>query len=42
MLDHTVLKEAQRLEGLYQRAFDRICNQVPTVQNAYQKGKVTK
>ena len=28
MLNHTVLADARHLEGLYQRAFDRICNQV--------------
>ena len=28
MLDHTLLPAAERLEGPYQQAFNRICNQV--------------
>ena len=28
MLDHTILPAAERLEGPYQQAFNRICNQV--------------
>ncbi len=28
LLNHTVLEDAQHLDGLYQRAFDRLCNQV--------------
>ena len=31
MLNHVVLEDAGRMEGLYQRAFDRICNQVRRV-----------
>ena len=30
MLQHTLLKEAGQLEGMYQQALNRICNQVIT------------
>lgn len=28
MLQHSLLKDAEKLEGIYQQAFNRICNQV--------------
>ena len=28
MLQHSLLKDAEHLEGLYQQAVNRICNQV--------------
>lgn len=28
MLDHRIPRDAEHLQGLYAKAFDRICNQV--------------
>ena len=36
MLNHTVLMDAEELDGLYQRAFDRLCNQARGVANLLQ------
>jgi hypothetical protein len=30
MLDHRISRDAEHLQGPYAKAFDRICNQVPS------------
>ena len=41
LLNHTVLDEAEELEGMYKQAFDRIINQVQLTASSRLANKIT-